>query len=744
MDERNVEYDSRALIIDGVRKIIISGSIHYTRSTPEMWPYLIQKAKEGGLDAIDTSIFWNIHEPRRRQYNFAGNLNFTEFFLKVKEAGLYGILRIGPYINAHWNFGGFPEWLSNIPGIKFRTDSDLFKNEIQRFITHIVNIAKAQKLFASQGGPIILAQIENEYGSVLDGYGDAGQTYLQWTAKLAVAQNIGIPWIMTQQYQTPASMIDAFNGFYGHNFLPYDATNPKIWTENWTGWYKKWGDKDQIRAPEDLAYAVARFFQARGVVQNYYMYHGGTNFGRTAGQFVTTSYDFNAPIDEYGNLNQPTWKHLQNLHAAIKVGEKFLTSINATVTTNKLVKGFDGGVQLTAYTFEATGERFCFLSNALTDPQDVQLELNKTFHVPPWSVSILENCYKQIFNTATFDSYNVTSMERKLGEDAPAKLNWVWREEYMQDTLQGNGTLQENELTDQKVITQDQSDFLWYMTSVNNDEKTPKNVTLSVHVAGEVIYAFVNGAYLGTHAGTNFDFERPTSLEPGINNITLLTATVGLQFSGVAFEAIPEGIPEGPVKLIGEYSTTDLSAHHWSLKVGLNGEALKLYDPKSQSGKWWTDTLPVASCMTWYKANFEAPPGTEPVKLDLQGMGKGHAWVNGNSIGRYWVTQIADPAGGCQPLCNYRGTNNNITLCYTNCGEPTQRWYHVPRSFLYEGPNTLILLEEAGGDPSNVHFEVAGPKKKHVLFFLISTQLISNFNKIIIINNQIIIHVYVI
>uniref|UniRef100_A0A6N2N2Y4 beta-galactosidase n=1 Tax=Salix viminalis TaxID=40686 RepID=A0A6N2N2Y4_SALVM len=77
-----VEYDSSAVIINGERKIILSGSIHYPRSTVEMWSDLIQKAKEGGLDTIETYIFWNAHEPRRREYNFTGNLDFVKFFPK--------------------------------------------------------------------------------------------------------------------------------------------------------------------------------------------------------------------------------------------------------------------------------------------------------------------------------------------------------------------------------------------------------------------------------------------------------------------------------------------------------------------------------------------------------------------------------------------------------------------------------------------------------------------------------------
>uniref|UniRef100_A0A2P2M5S2 beta-galactosidase n=1 Tax=Rhizophora mucronata TaxID=61149 RepID=A0A2P2M5S2_RHIMU len=123
----HVSYDHRALVIDGKRRVLISGSIHYPRSTPEMWPGLIQKSKDGGLDVIETYIFWNLHEPVRNQYNFEGRYDVVKFLKLVAEAGLYAHLRIGPYVCAEWNYGGFPLWLHFVPGIKFRTDNEPFK-----------------------------------------------------------------------------------------------------------------------------------------------------------------------------------------------------------------------------------------------------------------------------------------------------------------------------------------------------------------------------------------------------------------------------------------------------------------------------------------------------------------------------------------------------------------------------------------------------------------------------------------
>ncbi|XP_048615759.1 beta-galactosidase 7-like [Brassica napus] len=120
--------------------------------------------------------------------------------------------------------------------------------------------------------------------------------------------------------------------------------------------------------------------------------------------------------------------------------------------------------------------------------------------------------------------------------------------------------------------------------------------------------------------------------------------------------------------------------------------------------KWSVENVPFNRTMTWYKATFKSPLGNDPVVVDLMGLGKGTAWVNGNNIGRYWPAFISSE-NGCDAKCNYRGAYH-AEKCLTNCGEPTQRWYHVPRSFLNaEGDNTLVLFEEMGGNPSLVSFQ---------------------------------------
>ncbi|CAK9143003.1 unnamed protein product [Ilex paraguariensis] len=712
-----VSYDGRAIKIDGERRILISGSIHYPRSTPEMWPSLIQKAKDGGLNTIETYVFWNAHEPQRRQYDFSGNLDLIKFIKTIQNEGLYALLRIGPYVCAEWNYG---------------TNNDAFMNEMKTFTTLIVDKVKQENLFASQGGPIILAQIENEYGNVIQSYGDDGKQYINWCADFAESLSIGVPWIMCQEGDAPQSMINTCNGWYCDQFTPSRHDVPKIWTENWTGWYKDWGGKDPHRTAEDLAFAVGRFYQYGGTLQNYYMYHGGTNFGRTSGgPYIATTYDYDAPLDEYGtkteakifvislfilnvlirsvlgNLNQPKWGHLKQLHLLLISMEKILT--HGEVTNH------DYGKMMSSTVYDLNGTRVCFFGNA-NEKEDIQITFEGTnYTVPAWSVSILPNCSKEVYNTARVNSQTSVMAKKPYAQ----KLEWTWRAEQFEHFKSPSqkqssplkGVTYATHLLDQKALTNDTSDYLWYTTSVDIDENSPvygQEASLEVQSKGHILHAFVNARHIGSkwakdgHYDLYFERSAKLKLRHGKNSISLLSATVGLQNYGAYFDKEENGIL-GPVKLIAPNSQElDLSTNQWEFKVGLNGEERELYKDDDHRN-WHTDKLPFNRMFVWYKTTFQSPPGEDPVVLDLLGLGKGIAWVNGHNIGRYWPSYHADE-NGCSSTCDYRGAYTN-NKCLTNCGQPSQRWYHVPRSFLQKEGNTLVLFEEFGGNPSNVNVQ---------------------------------------
>jgi hypothetical protein len=726
----NVSYDHRALVIDGSRRMLVSAGIHYPRATPEMWPDLIAKSKEGGADVIQTYTFWSGHEPVRGQYNFEGSYDLVKFAKLVGSSGLYLHLRIGPYVCAEWNFGGFPVWLRDIPGIEFRTDNEPFKKEMQRYVTKIVDLMREEKLLSWQGGPIIMLQIENEYGNMEGTYGQKGKNYVKWAAEMAVGLGAGVPWVMCKQTDAPEYIIDACNGYYCDGFKPNSNKKPVLWTENWDGWYTTWGGRLPHRPAEDLAFAVARFYQRGGSFQNYYMYFGGTNFGRTSGgPNYITSYDYDAPLDEYGLLSQPKWGHLKDLHAAIKLCEPALTAADSPqyikLGPTQEAHIYQGKSQSKSQPSSLFGnESSCsaFLANIDEHKSAIVKFRGQEYNLPPWSVSILPDCKNTAFNTAKVSAQ--TSIKTAevdsptLGKvSLPHQLiiqekvssissSWMTFKEPIGKWSNGNFTVQG--ILEHLNVTKDSSDYLWYITRVNvSDEDIAywkeKNDSPSITIDSmrDLVRFFINGQLTGSKWGKWIKVEQPVQLVQGYNDIILLSQTVGLQDYGAFLEKDGAGF-RGKIMLTGSKNgDIDLTNSSWTYQVGLNGEFLNLYSAENKNNEKWTNLTPdaVTSTFSWYKTYFDSPKGTNPVVIDLGSMGKGQAWVNGQHIGRYWT--LAAPKDGCQDICDYRGAYDS-DKCTTNCGEPTQTRYHVPRSWLQASKNLLVLFEETGGNPFDV------------------------------------------
>ncbi|CBI17431.3 hypothetical protein VitviT2T_005599 [Vitis vinifera] len=695
----SVTYDRKAIVINGQRRILISGSIHYPRSTPDMWEDIIQKAKDGGLDVVETYVFWNVHEPSPGSYNFEGRYDLVRFIRTVQKAGLYAHLRIGPYVCAEWNFGGFPVWLKYVPGISFRTDNEPFKRAMQGFTEKIVGLMKSERLFESQGGPIILSQIENEYGVQSKLLGDAGHDYMTWAANMAVGLGTGVPWVMCKEEDAPDPVINTCNGFYCDAFSPNKPYKPTIWTEAWSGWFNEFGGPLHQRPVQDLAFAVARFIQKGGSFVNYYMYHGGTNFGRTAGgPFITTSYDYDAPIDEYGLVRQPKYGHLKELHRSIKLCER------ALVSADPIVSSLGSFQQAHVYSSDA-GDCAAFLSNYDTKSSARVMFNNMHYNLPPWSISILPDCRNAVFNTA---KVGVQTAHMEMLPTNAEMLSW---ESYDEDisSLDDSSTFTTLGLLEQINVTRDASDYLWYITRIDigSSESFLRGgelPTLILQTTGHAVHVFINGQLTGSAFGTReyrrFTFTEKVNLHAGTNTIALLSVAVGLPNVGGHFETWNTGIL-GPVALHGlNQGKWDLSWQRWTYKVGLKGEAMNLVSPNGISSVDWMQGSLAAQRqqpLTWHKAFFNAPEGDEPLALDMEGMGKGQVWINGQSIGRYWT---AYANGNCQG-CSYSGTYRP-PKCQLGCGQPTQRWYHVPRSWLKPTQNLLVVFEELGGDPSRI------------------------------------------
>ncbi|XP_043720717.1 beta-galactosidase 6-like [Telopea speciosissima] len=680
----DVTYDGRSLIINGEHQLLFSGSIHYPRSTPEMWPSLIAKAKEGGIDVIQTYVFWNQHEPKPGQYNFEGRLDLVRFIKEIQAQGIYAALRIGPFVEAEWTYGGLPFWLHDVKGIVYRSDNEPFKFYMQNFTTKIVNLMKSENLYASQGGPIILSQIENEYKNVEAAFHAKGPPYVLWAAEMAVGLKTGVPWVMCKQDDAPDPVINSCNGMScGQTFAgPNSPNKPSIWTENWTSFYQVFGGKPYIRSAQDIAFHVALFIAAKkGSYVNYYMYHGGTNFGRTGSAYVTTSYYDQAPLDEYGLIRQPKWGHLKELHAAIKLCSTPL--IFGTYTN------FSLGESQEAYVFQgkSSGECAAFLvNNNLSSSVTVTFQ-NKSYNLPRESISILPDCQNEVFNTAKVSS-QYSTRSTVLIETFNSAEQW----KAFQDVIPNyeETSIKADKLLEHMNTTKDKTDYLWYTFSFQRDSSGDKR--LSVNSLGHVVHAFVNNLYVGSahgsHDNVSSNLNTSISLNNGMNNVSLLSVMVGLPDSGAYLERRVAGLRRVRIhQSNNEAIFQDFTNYSWGYTVGLLGEQLQIYNDEGSDKVQWSNIGNSTQPLMWYKTTFDTPNGNDPLVLNLGSMGKGEAWVNGQSIGRYWAS------------------------FHIPNGDSSQTLYHVPRSFLIPSENLLVVLEEFGGDPLQITLETVSNDK---------------------------------
>ncbi|XP_052114199.1 beta-galactosidase 6 isoform X2 [Arachis duranensis] len=547
---------------------------------------------------------------------------------------------------------------------------------MQNFTTKIVSMMQSEGLYASQGGPIILSQIENEYQNIEHSFGEEGSRYVSWAADMAASLQTGVPWVMCKQTDAPDPLINACNGMRcGETFTgPNSPNKPALWTENWTSFYQVYGGKPYIRSAEDIAFHVTLFIARKnGSYVNYYMYHGGTNFGRSSSAYVITSYYDQAPLDEYGLLRQPKWGHLKEMHAAIK-------SCSTTLLQG-MQKNFTLGELQEGYVFEEEEEDggcVAFLvNNDSVNKVTVQFQ-NRSYELPQKSISILPDCQNVTFNTATVNTNSNTRVINPVQTFSSAD-KW----DQFQDVIQNfdDTCLISDSLLEHMNLTKDNTDYLWY--TLRFEQNSPcSEAILHLKSAAHVAHAFVDDTYIGgahgNHNDKSFILEVPVELNEGTHNISILSVMVGLPDSGAFLERRFAGLTTVEIRCSEE--SHDLTNATWGYQVGLLGEKLEIYEVQNSDSNEWCELgdNPTNQTLVWYKNVFDSPEGDEAVALNLESMGKGEAWVNGQSIGRYWVS--------------FHDFND----------QPSQTLYHVPRSFLKDSGNVLVLFEEGGGNPLRI------------------------------------------
>jgi beta-galactosidase len=299
-------------LLDGRPFRILSGALHYFRMHPDTWADRIEKARLMGLNTIETYVPWNAHSPRPGVFDTSGMLDLERFLREVADAGLYAIVRPGPYICAEWDNGGLPAWLFRTPGMGVRRYEPQFMGAVREYLENVLRIV--QPLQVDQGGPVLLVQVENEYGA----FGD-DKTYLKSVAEIIQDSGITVPLVTVDQpvdEMLAAGGLDGVlrTGSFGSRaderlatLRKHQPTGPLMCMEFWDGWFDHWGGPHHTTGVAEAA-AELDALLAAGASVNIYMVHGGTNFGLTSGandkgvfRPTITSYDYDAPLDEAGN-----------------------------------------------------------------------------------------------------------------------------------------------------------------------------------------------------------------------------------------------------------------------------------------------------------------------------------------------------------------------------------------------------------------------------------------------------------
>ncbi|MCC7145399.1 MAG: beta-galactosidase [Phycisphaeraceae bacterium] len=310
-----ISYDGQSFSLDGRRIWLVSGSIHYSRTPRQLWLNRIRAAKQAGLNCIETYVFWNLHEPQPGRFDFTGDNDIRHFVRLIADQGMYCILRPGPYVCAEWDFGGLPPWLLRIPGIKLRQSHPAFLEACSRYLTAVMGQVKDLQINAPNStGSLLMVQAENEwFCSNPPQDKKPGEAYLSEIVRYLREAGCTVPINSCNNlWQRVEGAIDTWNSASN---LPADLRQlhvvrpqaPRIVTEFWPGWFDSWNNSHQTPQDPDLMEYKLAGILAVGAQYNFYMFHGGTNFGFYGGRsvasdacFMTTSYDYDAPLSEAG------------------------------------------------------------------------------------------------------------------------------------------------------------------------------------------------------------------------------------------------------------------------------------------------------------------------------------------------------------------------------------------------------------------------------------------------------------
>jgi len=337
-----------AFLLDGKPFQMISGELHYPRIPREAWRARMKAAKAMGLNTIGTYVFWNVHEPQPGQYSFTGNNDITAFVKMAQEEGLWVIVRPSPYVCAEWEFGGYPYWLQKDKDLKVRSMDPKYLAAYGRYLKEVAK--QLAPLQINHGGPVLMVQVENEYGFYSDDknylalnrkmFQDAGFDGLLYTCDPGEKVKEGhleglLPAV--NGWDDPRKVKQLVRTYHG-------GKGPFYIAEWYPAWFDWWGTPHHTVPAEKYTPRLDSVLAA-GISINMYMFHGGTTRGFMNGanykggdtkfEPQISSYDYDAPLDEAGNPTPKFMAFRQVIEKHLPAGTK-LPAVPAAKPTTRI------------------------------------------------------------------------------------------------------------------------------------------------------------------------------------------------------------------------------------------------------------------------------------------------------------------------------------------------------------------------------------------------------------------------
>ena len=352
-----INFDGRGFLLNGKRTFIASGGMEYCRVPRALWHDRLLRLKRAGFNCVEIYNMWNFHEPKKGQFDFKGDHDLDAFLKMVHAMDLYAIVRVGPYVCAEWDSGGYPVWLRFEPGVRVREANPQFEAAVDRYWEKLIPIVAANQI--NHGGSVIMVQLENEHPQ---GWGkEMPNAYFTHLRDKAVSLGLQVPYFFSGLHHgsDPA----------GNN--PWSSagrTNPWFTTEFWSVWYDRYGQTQADTDTYDRRMWKVLAYGGNGL--NFYMLHGGTNFASWNDDEDASSYDYGTAIGQAGDLRPTFYRFKRAALFARSFASVLEDSDNATDAYKSAAT--EAGIRVTAR--KAPAGTILFLDNNGREPIKTQIK----------------------------------------------------------------------------------------------------------------------------------------------------------------------------------------------------------------------------------------------------------------------------------------------------------------------------------------------------------------------------------